>query len=227
MLQAAGIMFFAFAGYARIATLGEEVADPARTIPRAIPLALAITLGVYGLVAVSALRAVGPDGLAGASAPLVAAVQAGRLAAVAPLVRVGAAVASSGVLLSLLAGVSRTVFAMAANGDLPRPFARVHPRSKVPFWAEIAVGILVAVAAAVMDLREAIGFSSVTVLVYYAIANASAVTLAAHERRWPRWLAWTGMLGCLVLAVNLPVTSVVPGAAVLVAGVVAYTLKRS
>jgi basic amino acid/polyamine antiporter, APA family len=225
VLQAAGILFFAFAGYARIATLGEEVIDPARTIPRAIPLALVITLGIYGLVAVSALLTVGPDALAGATAPLLRAVEAGQLAVVVPLVRVGAAVASLGVLLSLLVGVSRTAFAMAANGDLPGALAGVHPRSKVPHRAEIAAGTLVALAAATLDLRTAIGFSSVTVLTYYAITNAAAATLAADERCWPRWLAGAGMLGCLVLAVNLPATSVVAGAAVLAAGAAIYAMR--
>ncbi|MGH8905475.1 MAG: APC family permease [Egibacteraceae bacterium] len=225
VLQAAGILFFAFAGYARIATLGEEVTDPGRTIPRAIPLALGITLGVYGLVAVSALLAVGPDALADASAPLVAAVESGRLAGVAPLVRVGAAVASLGVLLSLLAGVSRTAFAMATDGKLPRALAAVHPRFRVPHRAEVAAGVLVAVVAATGDVGGAIGFSSVTVLIYYAITNASALTLAAHERRWPRWLAWAGMLGCLVLAVSLPAASVAAGAVVLIVGAAVYAVR--
>ncbi|MDP8975473.1 MAG: APC family permease, partial [Actinomycetota bacterium] len=77
VLEASGLLFFAFAGYARIATLGEEVVDPARTIPRAIPLALGIATAIYGVVAVSALAAVGPGGLAGSDAPLAAAVGAG------------------------------------------------------------------------------------------------------------------------------------------------------
>ncbi|MGH8883641.1 MAG: APC family permease [Egibacteraceae bacterium] len=226
VLQAAGILFFAFAGYARIATLGEEVKDPSRTIPRAIPIALGITLAVYALVAVSALLAVGPEGLARTDTPLVAAVEAGRLAAVAPVVRVGAAVASLGVLLSLLAGVSRTAFAMAANGDLPRALDAVHPRYRVPHRAEIAVAALVAVAAATLDLREAIGFSSVTVLTYYAITNASALTLSPHERRWPRWIAAAGLAGCLAFTASLPPSSVIAGASVLGLGAAVHGLRR-
>jgi APA family basic amino acid/polyamine antiporter len=226
VLQAAGILFFAFAGYARIATLGEEVTDPSRTIPRAIPVALGITLAVYALVAVSALLAVGAEGLAKTDAPLVAVVEAGQLAAAAPLVRAGAAIASLGVLLSLLAGVSRTAFAMAANGDLPRALNAVHPRHRVPHRAEIAVAILVAVAAATFDLREAIGFSSATVLIYYAITNASALTLSSNERRWPRWIAVVGMVGCLALTVSLPPASVLGGVAVLGLGVAVRGLRR-
>src|SRR6185312_11345265 len=115
--------------------------------------------------------------------PLATAAEQGRWAALSPVVRVGATVASLGVLLSLLAGVSRTAFAMAANGDLPRGLAAVHPRSRVPHRAELAAGALTIIVVAVTDVRDAIGFSSFAVLVYYAIANASALTLAAHERR--------------------------------------------
>jgi basic amino acid/polyamine antiporter, APA family len=226
ILQAAGLLFFAFAGYARIATLGEEVTDPARTIPRAIPLALGITLAVYALVAVAALLAAGPQELATAEAPLAAAVTAGGLAAVAPVVRVGATVASLGVLLSLIVGISRTVFAMAANGELPRVLAAVHPRHRVPHRAEVAVGAVVCAVVAVADLRGAIGFSSFAVLVYYAIANASAYTLPEAQRRWPRWLAAAGVGGCLVVAVSLPATSVLAGAGVLAVGAAVDAVRR-
>ena len=204
ILQAAGLLFFAFAGYARIATLGEEVIDPAHTIPRAIPLALAITLAVYVAVAVSALLAVGPGVLAQAPAPLVAAIESGRWAALSPVVRVGAAVASLGVLLSLLAGVSRTVFAMASNRDLPAFLDAVHPRFRVPARAELVAGAIVAAIAALSDIRSAIGFSSFAVLTYYAITNACALTLTARERKWPRWLAICGLAGCAALALSLP-----------------------
>ena len=224
VLQAAGLLFFAFAGYARVATLGEEVADPARTIPRAVPLALGIVLAVYAVVAAAALLAVGPAALARSAAPLAEAVGAGRLAALEPVVRVGAAVASLGVLLSLQAGLSRTGFAMAANRDLPRVLAAVHPRYRVPHRAELAVAVLVAVAVLAFDLRGAIGFSSTLVLVYYAVANAAAWTLGPAERRWPRWLAGAGLAGCLLLAASLPATSVLAGAAVLGAGAAGWAV---
>jgi APA family basic amino acid/polyamine antiporter len=225
VLQAAGLLFFAFAGYARIATLGEEVADPARTIPRAIPLALGVVLAVYAVVAVAALLAVGPDALAASSAPLATAVAAGPWDALVPVVRAGAAVASLGVLLSLLAGVSRTGFAMAAAGDLPAWLAAVHPRFKVPHHAELAVSVLVGVVVASADVRGAIGFSSTLVLAYYAVANAAALTLLPGERRWPRWLAAAGLAGCLLVAASLPVGSVLAGAAVLVLATAAWLVR--
>jgi APA family basic amino acid/polyamine antiporter len=225
VLQSAGLLFFAFAGYARIATLGEEVRDPARTIPRAIPIALGITLVVYAVVATAALLAVGPDVLAAADAPLEAAVTAGSLEWLAPAVRVGASVAALGVLLSLIVGVSRTTFAMAARGDLPRWLDAVHPRYRVPHRAELAVGVLVIVTVVAVDVRGAIGFSSFAVLAYYAIANASAWTLRAEERRWPRWLACVGFGGCALLAFTLPRASVVAGTVVLAAGAAVHALR--
>ena len=227
VLQAGGLLFFAFAGYARVATLGEEVADPARTIPRAVRLALGIVLAVYAVVCAAALLAVGPAALAATDAPLAGAVAAGRLAGLEPLVRAGAAVASLGVLLSLQAGLSRTVFAMAANRDLPGALAAVHPRYRVPHRAELAVAALVAAAVLAVDLRGAIGFSSVLVLVYYTVANAAAWTLAPAERRRPRWLAGAGVAGCLVLAASLPVTSVLAGAAVLGAGAAIWAVRSA
>jgi basic amino acid/polyamine antiporter, APA family len=226
VLQAAGLLFFAFAGYARVATLGEEVADPARTIPRAVPVALGIVLAVYAVVCAAALLAVGPAALAVAAAPLADAVAAGRLAGLEPAVRLGAAVACLGVLLSLQAGLSRTGFAMAANRDLPGALAAVHPRYRVPHRAELAVAGLVAVAVLAVDLRGAIGFSSTLVLVYYAVANAAALTLRPAERRWPRWLAGAGLAGCLLLAASLPVSSVLAGAAVLGIGAAVWVVRR-
>jgi basic amino acid/polyamine antiporter, APA family len=227
VLQSAGLLFFAFAGYARIATLGEEVDDPARTIPKAIPRALGITLVVYLLVAVAALAAVGPGALATSTAPLATVVRAGHLDALTPAVRIGGAIAAMGVLLSLIAGVSRTAFAMAANRELPGWLDAVHPVHKVPHRAEMAVGILVAGLVAVTDLRHAIGFSSFCVLTYYAIANASAWTLPPEQRRWPRALTVAGVVGCTMLAFTLPAASVVAGAAVLALGAGVWTISRT
>ncbi|MDH2389607.1 APC family permease [Streptomyces sp. HNM0663] len=222
VLQAAGLLFFAFAGYARIATLGEEVRDPARTIPRAVPLALGIALAVYAAVAVAVLSVLGAGDLGRAAAPLVEAVRAADAGWMTPVVRTGAAVAALGSLLALILGVSRTTLAMARDGHLPRPLAAVHPRFQVPHRAELAVGAVVAVAAATADLRGAIGFSSFGVLAYYAIANVSAWTLGSRP---VRTTAAFGLVGCLVLAFALPPASVAAGAAVVAAGAALYALR--
>jgi APA family basic amino acid/polyamine antiporter len=227
VLQAAGLLFFAFAGYARIATLGEEVRDPARTIPRAIPFALGITLVVYTTVAIAVLLVLGPDGLAAAGAPLTEAARAAGADWLVPVVSIGAAVAALGSLLALILGVSRTTLAMARDHHLPRALAAVHPKFKVPHRAELLVGAVVAVAAAITDVRGAIGFSSFGVLAYYAIANASAWTLSPAEGRPARIIPAFGLAGCLVLAFALPLTSVITGAAVLLAGAAAYGIRHA
>ena len=226
VLQAAGLLFFAFAGYARIATLGEEVRDPSRTIPRAVPMTLAIALGLYLVVGLAALSGAGPAALAASSRPLATAARAADAAWALPVVRIGAAVASLGSLLALIAGIGRTTLAMARNRDLPRWLASVHPRYQVPDHAELAVSIAVVLLVATTDLRNAIGFSSFGVLLYYAIANASAYTQRASERRWPRVLNVAGLAGCVVLVGALPWTAVVAGSGVLLAGLVGRAVAR-
>ncbi|MCW2624393.1 MAG: amino acid transporter [Mycobacterium sp.] len=229
VLQAAGLLFFAFAGYARIATLGEEVRDPARTIPRAIPIALGIALLVYAVVAVTVVGELGGAALASATAPLADAVRAAGLPGLEPVVRVGAAVAALGSLLALILGVSRTTLAMARDRHLPHALAAVHPRFKSPHRAEVVVGVVVAVVAALVDVRGAIGFSSFAVLVYYAIANASAWTLEPEDRRRQtlrhKSISLLGLVGCLVLAFLLPISSVLVGAAVVAIGAAAYVVS--
>jgi APA family basic amino acid/polyamine antiporter len=228
VLQSAGLLFFAFAGYARIATMGEEVRDPANTIPRAIRIALAIAVAIYLIVAVAALSAAGPDRLAHATAPLAEAVRAAGMPALVPVITVGAAVASMGALLALIAGLGRTVLAMARHGDLPGGLAAVHPRYQVPYHAEIALGAVVCVLVATVDLRGMIGFSSFGVLIYYAIANAAAYTLPASDGKRRRVLNVCGLTGCLLLVATLPWQSAVAGLIVFAVGIAgrAAVLRR-
>jgi APA family basic amino acid/polyamine antiporter len=221
VLQSAGLLFFAFAGYARIATLGEEVRDPQRTIPRAIPIALGITVAVYVLVGASALLVAGPIAIAGSPAPLATAVEAASAAWAVPLVRAGAIVASLGALLALIAGIGRTALAMAREGDLPTTLAAVDARRSVPHHAEVAVAVAVVGLVAVTDLRGAIGFSSFGVLIYYAIANAAAFTQPTEDRRSPRGLNVLGFAGCVVLVATLPITSVTTGVVMFTIGLAA------
>ena len=220
ILQSAGLLFFAFAGYARIATLGEEVRAPAVTIPRAITRALGLVIALYAALALLLLATIGASGIASSALPLLAAAQAADVSWVGVFVRVGATVAALGALLGLLSGVSRTVLAMARRGDLPRRLAAVDAANQVPAVAQWWVAGAVVALVLLTDLRHAIGFSSFGVLLYYAIANASAWTQTADHRRWPRWVQGAGLAGCLVLAATLPMGSVLAGALVVGVGVV-------
>jgi basic amino acid/polyamine antiporter, APA family len=226
VLQSAGLLFFAFAGYARIATMGEEVRKPERTIPRAILTALTIVVLIYFVIGVSILIALGPTGVAASSAPLAAAVDAVGWGWASVPVRLGAAAASLGALLALIAGVSRTTLAMARHDDLPRWLAAVHERHQVPHHAEIAVAGLVSVLILITDLRGAIGFSSFGVLLYYLIANAAAYTQSAERRRFPRALQIIGVAGCAILVLTLPLSAVISGAVVFAFGIVYRAVRR-
>ncbi|MEZ5279283.1 MAG: APC family permease [Acidimicrobiales bacterium] len=220
VLRSAGFLFFAFAGYARIATLGEEVRDPAVTIPKAVPRALLAVLIVYAIVAVTALAVVDSAALAATDAPL-RLVGSGAPTGFSTVVRVGAGVAALGVLLNLIPGVSRTSMAMARNRELPGWFAHIDHNRDIPLRAELTVAGVVMALVVLLDLRNAIAVSGVAVLTYYAVTNAAALTLSPQQRRWPRSLAWFGLAGCVVLIFSLPPTAVVSGSAVLAAGVLA------
>ena len=224
VLQAAGLLFFAFAGYARIATLAEEVRRP-ELLGRAILVALGTAVVVYLLVGLALVRILG-EALPGTAAPIAAATEALGADWAVPIVRVGAAAAALGALLALLAGVGRTALAMARERDLPRPLASVDPRHQVPDTAQVVIGAAVVVLVLVADLRGAIGFSSFGVLVYYAVANLSALRQPPAQRRWPRSLQVLGLAGCLAMAAALPFGSVVAGLVVLAIGVVGRLLAR-
>ena len=186
---------------------------------------MAITLVVYAVVAIAVLSALGTEGLAAATDPLAQAVRAAGFGQFEVIVRIGAVVAALGSLLSLVLGVSRTSFAMARDGYLPRALAQVHPRFGVPHRAELVVGLVVAVAAVTADVREVIGFSSFAVLAYYLIANASAWTLSPRTRT--RVVPTLGALGCVLLAAFLPAASVAAGVGVLAIGALIYAARQS
>ncbi|HSJ60128.1 MAG TPA: APC family permease [Jiangellaceae bacterium] len=224
VLAAAALLFFAFAGYARIATLGEEVRDPARTIPRAVPIALGLVFVLYLAVGGTVLVALGAGGAADSSRPITAVVEAAGAGWLAPVTTAGAAIAALAALLALVAGISRTAFAMAHENDLPSPWSAVHPTRKIPHVAEIVVGLAVVVAVLSGGLIAVLAFSSFSVLLYYAITNAAALRLRPEERRWPRWLAWAGLVSCLLLAASLPWRTIALGVAALVIAMLGRTI---
>lgn len=224
VLQAAGLLFFAFAGYARIATLAEEVRRP-EVLGRAILVALGTAVVLYLLVALALVHVLG-DALPTSTVPVADATAALGADWAVPLVRVGAAAAALGALLALLAGVGRTTLAMAREHDLPRRLASVDPRHRVPDTAQVVIGVAVVALVLLADLRGAIGFSSFGVLVYYAVANLSALRQPAAQRRWPRALQVLGLVGCLAMAAALPTSSVVAGLAVFAVGVAGRLVAR-
>ncbi len=225
VLRGAGLLFFAFAGYARIATLGEEVRDPERSIPRAVVIALAAVTLIYAVVGVLVLRVLGVSATARSTAALsdVAGVLWGS--GVTPAMAAVAAAAALGALLNLLLGISRTALAMARDAHLPEVLSTVGAVRAVPWVAELTVAAVVLAVVLVVDLRGAIGFSSFGVLVYYAVANACAWTLRG-DWRLAAVVPVHGLIGCLVLAASLPLSSVLSGLAVVGLGLLWYAVNR-
>lgn len=223
--QAAGLLFFAFAGYARLATLGEEVEHPKKTIPRAIMISLVIVFLLYMGVGWSLLELLGPQKLASSTRPLLDALEVAGLSSWSTAIVIGAALACAGSLLALIAGISRTLFAMGRNKDVPQWLAEVHPRFHVPHRAEMLVGIIVILIVSSADLRGAIGFSSAGVLFYYFVTNLSALKQDKTHRLYPRFVAICGALVCALLVVTLPPTSLAVAGIVLLGGVILKIIR--
>ncbi|MCU1408793.1 MAG: transporter [Microbacteriaceae bacterium] len=235
ILQSAGLLFFCFAGYARMATLGEEVKNPRRTLPRAIVTALAITLVLYAVIGVLCVTILGPEALARSVSPLADVLDvvfgsSDSGAAASPwvvLARIVAAVAGLGSLLGILAGLSRTGLAMARNRDLPGPLSRISTRTHAPVVAEAAVGVLAIASVLLLAPAQLVGFSACSVLVYYAIAHVSALRQRSPDRWLPRAVQYVGVSGCLLLAFTLPWQGVAVAAAWLAVGLAARGIRLS
>lgn len=227
LLESAALLFFAFGGYARIATLGEEVGAPARVVPRAIRSALAIATAVYLLALTAALATLGAAGVASSDAPFRALAEATGIGVLGDIVRLGVVVGAVCGLLSLLAALSRTTFAMAADGELPSALAGVHPHRHTPNRADIAVFPAVATLVVVGGVPALVGAGALFTLLYYAIANASALRPLAGERTRPAARSVVGLGGCLVLASALAPSQIVVAVLVLGAALAARQLAST
>jgi basic amino acid/polyamine antiporter, APA family len=226
-MEAAALLFFAYTGYARIATLAEEIREPRRTIPRAVIITIGGAVLLYVGVAVVAVGAVGAQRLAETAAPLQVAALAFPLPWLATAVSVGGVTAMLGVILSQLLGLSRMTFAMARRGDLPRFLERVHPRRGVPDRAVLAIGAIAAVVAGTGTLRGVASAAAFTILVYYAIANVAALRMPREAKLYPDAVPAFGLLSCTILALSLATPVIVTGSTVLAAGCGLRALLRT
>ncbi len=197
LLQATALMFVAFTGYGRIATLGEEVAEPRRTIPRAVIVTLLISMALYLSVA---FVGIGVNGFENLDGSLALASKSVSNAALPTVMLVGATVAMVSVLLNILLGLSRGVLAMGRRGDLPKATARISESTSVPAVATVGVAVLIAGLVCVGDVKLTWSFSAFTVLVYYAVTNLCAIRMKPGERLYPIWPAYLGLAACLTLA---------------------------
>ncbi len=230
LLYGSALMFVAYTGYGRVATLGEEVREPRRTIPRAIIATMAVVTLLYLTVAVAGVGVLGAEAFGGAAertaAPLEAVAVALGQPWLAVVVALAATAAMAGVLLNLLLGLSRVLLAMARRGDAPGFLSRVDERLGSPVASVWACGALVAIIALIGDVRTTWSFSAFTVLVYYAITNLAALRLGPEHRLYPRWIPAVGLIGCLGLAFWVEVGVWVAGLALLAVGLVGRGVGR-
>ncbi|MEX2559616.1 MAG: APC family permease [Pirellulales bacterium] len=204
VLQACALMFVAFTGYGRIATLAEEVHAPRRTIPLAVIVTLLVSMALYMAVGLVGIASVGAETFAAAgsrqAAPLEVVARRFDVAGVPLIVAIGAMTAMLGVLLNLVLGLSRVVLAMGRRRDIPPLFAKVGVPAATPYPAVVLVGALIAGLVLIDDVKTTWSFSAFSVLIYYAITNLAAIRLSDNERLYPRPIPWLGLFSCLFLA---------------------------
>ncbi len=231
LLYAAALMFVAYTGYGRIATLGEEVTEPRRTIPRAIVATLVTTMLLYMAVALVGVAAVGVQAMASdpeaQAAPLEVAARAFAVPGVTLIVAIGAATAMLGVLLNLLLGLSRVLLAMGRRGDMPALFGRLNEAATTPTAAVLGVAVLIGVLVSIGDVKTTWSFSAFTVLIYYAITNLAALYLPDTGRLYPRWIAVAGLGCCLGLAFFVDVQVWLTGLGLVALGLVWHGWRAS
>jgi len=213
VLSGAALIFFAYTGFARVTIIAEEVHDPETTIPRSIYLALFLSTVIYLLVSVVAIGLAGPARLAGSGSPLSDAIATAGNPAVVAIISLGAMIATASVLLTTILGISRIVFAMGRNGDLPRTFSTLNARYCTPAMAIGITGALMIAALLLTDLILVVSVSTFAMLVYYGIANIAALKIPAARKRYPAIISVIGAVSCVVLLVFLSPVSIAIGIA--------------
>jgi APA family basic amino acid/polyamine antiporter len=218
LLPATAFLFVAYTGYGRIATLGEEVRNPERIIPRAVIVTLAVAVVLYAIVELGGRAAEGPewgdvldDGLS--PAQLVS-------GPISKVWTIGAVTAMLGALLNLVLGLSRVWLAMGRRDDMPAGLAVLDSRS-TPVAAVVTAAVPVAVIALIGDISLAWSYSAFNVLLYYGLTNLSALAL---DRR--RWTAWLGLGTCVFLSFFVPLPVWLTGTALIIVGLIWKRQRR-
>ncbi|MBW8359272.1 MAG: amino acid permease [Weeksellaceae bacterium] len=216
--ESEAILFFAFTGYARIATLAEEVRNPEKTIPKAIIITIISAIVLYSLVSFVAVGLIGTLEMSGSKSPLQLAAQSLNSPFVSRIIIIGAAAAMLGVLLSQILGISRMMFAMGRRRDLPSFFERIHPKYKVPHVGIGFTGAIILVLATAGNFEFIVRTASFTILLYYGITNIAALQQPKNQQRYGKFVAVLGLAGCLAMAVSLPFKVMAVGIVILFTG---------
>ena len=226
ILQSAALLFFAYTGYARLATLGEEVRNPRKTIPRAILMALGIAIILYSAVATIALGNIGANGMAASRSPIESAAGVFRWSQATRVVVVGATTAMLGVLLSQILGISRMIFAMARRGDLPKSLSHVHPVHAIPDYGILLTSAVMLVVVLFGTLEMILATAAFTILLYYSITNLAALRMRLEDRLYPSWVSVFGLVSCVILAATLQPIIIASGIGLLIVGFLLRWLFR-
>ncbi|MBE9005872.1 amino acid permease [Fortiea sp. LEGE XX443] len=230
VLQATALMFVAYTGYGRIATMGEEVREPERTIPRAMIITLGITMLLYIGVVVVGIGAVGAPTLGAVTskqvAPLEVAARTFNILGSSWIMAIGAVTATLGVLLNLILGLSRVLLAMGRRQDMPSFVARLNASRTTPYIAVLIMGTVIACLVLIGDVRTTWSFSAFSVLIYYGITDLSALQIPEEQRLYPKWIAWVGLSACFFLAFWVERQIWLVGVALIIVGLIWKTVIR-
>lgn len=220
IIEATAILFFAFTGYARIATLAEEVNEPQKTIPKAIIITILTAIVLYAAIVFIATGIVGVEKLSNNHSPLQVAADALNSPSVSVMITIGASMAMLGVLLSQILGVSRVMLAMGRRGDLPPVFKLVHKKFHVPHIGILITGAIILILVLVGSLEFIVRSATFTILLYYGITNAAAIRQPKNEKLYPKIIPWLGLMGCVLMSFSLPLLVMTTGVGLLLVGFV-------
>ena len=218
--EAAALLFFAFTGYARIATLAEEVAEPKKTIPKAIIITIITAIVLYAAISIVAMGVIGTENMASSTSPLQVVADALTTPAISIIVTIGASTAMLGVLLSQIFGISRMMLAMGRRSDLPPVFQRIHSRYRIPHIGILFTGVVILLLTLLGSFAFIVRAATFTILLYYSITNIAALKQPKKDRRYGKIVPILGLIGCLAMSVSLPLNVIISGVGLLLIGFV-------
>jgi APA family basic amino acid/polyamine antiporter len=210
--NAAALIFFAYIGFDAVSTTAEESRNPGRDLPLGIVGSLVVATIIYILVALAAVGMAPADELAGSDAPLATALQIGGVGSWASdVVSFGALVAITSVVLTVLYGLTRIVFAMARDGLFFEWFAKLTPQ-RTPARTTLVFGGLIALMAALLPLSEIAKLVNIGTLFAFLLVNIGVIVLRRTqpdlERRFRvpfvPVVPAIGAALCIYLMVQLP-----------------------
>ena len=203
ILLSAGIWFFAFTGYSRLATFGEEIKNPKEIIPKAIFTGLGVTIFLYCGITWLTLSIISPEFIMNSYTPLLVAMDVSRFSEFSFLIVFASSIAMVSVFLALMPGISRIYVALSRDRVLPKAFSKIHKKFNSAYFSEGFVLITVIIGIYSFEVVESIKLSSFFILIYYTITNLCVLRLKKEDRLYSVVIALYGFMMCLLLALHL------------------------